>query len=287
MSSGQETFSVEVTVEREGATSIDLLQDQTGLPKQRIKHAMACGAVWLSSQGSRAMRLRRATRSLRVGDTLHLHYDPVVLAQEPPTPTLVEDAGEYSVWNKPSGMRSQGSKWGDHCTLVRWAEKHLVPERNAFTVHRLDLPASGLMVVAHSKATAAMLSQQFRERRVSKRYRAIVQGDARSLDGTVTVETPIDDKSAVSHIRCDVEASTASQSVMNIEIETGRKHQIRRHLAELGFPIVGDRLYGAAQATDPDLQLTSVHLAFDHPQHGARVAYDIPHSHSAGANRTV
>lgn len=278
MTSASNKQSLQVAVPEEGGSAIDLLHDATALPRQRIKHAMACGAVWLSSQRSRAVRLRRATRVLQGGDTLHIHYDPAVLSQRPPEPTLVDDAGSYSVWIKPSGMRSQGSKWGDHCTIMRWAEKHLEPQRNAFTVHRLDMPASGLIVVAHSKTAAANLSLQFRERTVTKRYRARVQGDCRALGDPVTVATPIEGRQACSHVRCVVEASASLESVVEVSIETGRKHQIRRHLAELGFPIVGDRLYGGAQQGDPDLQLTAVHLAFDHPDSGERMIYAVPGS---------
>ena len=267
-------FSAEVQVARQGLTAIDVLSAETGLAKKRIKHAMACGAVWLSAPNARVVRLRRATRALQENDTLHLHYDPVVLAERPPVPALVHDADVYSVWHKPSGMRSQGSKWGDHCTLVRWAEQHLSPQRNAFTVHRLDLPASGLMIVAHARSIAAHLARQFRERRVTKRYRALVQGDCRELESPRTVSTPIDGKSAISHVRCDAQASSAARSVVLVSIETGRKHQIRRHLAELGHPIVGDRLYGGAGPDDPDLQLRAVYLAFDHPQTGERVEYN-------------
>jgi tRNA pseudouridine32 synthase/23S rRNA pseudouridine746 synthase len=276
MTAEPDKHSLEVAVPEAGGNAIDLLQAATNLPRQRIKHAMACGAVWLSSQGRRAVRLRRATRALQRGDALHIHYDPAVLSQQPPTPVLVDDAGPYSVWIKPSGMRSQGSKWGDHCTIMRWAEKHLEPQRNAFTVHRLDMPASGLIVVAHSKTAAANLSQQFKNRTVTKRYRARVKGDCRSLVEPVTVSTPFDGKQARSHIRCVVEDSGTLESVVEVRIETGRKHQIRRHLAELGFPIVGDRLYGDAQDADPDLQLTAVHLAFDHPDSNVRVVYEVP-----------
>ena len=55
------------------------------------------------------------------------------MAEEPAEPILVKDVGDYSVWDKPPGLRSQGSKWGDHCTVVRWAERHLEPVAQVLT----------------------------------------------------------------------------------------------------------------------------------------------------------
>jgi tRNA pseudouridine32 synthase/23S rRNA pseudouridine746 synthase len=137
-----------VSIESPEELPIDLLHRTTGLPKQRIKSAMTKGAVWLS-RGRKTQRLRRAKRKLRIGDELHLYYDIKILDEVPVEPTLIADLGGYSVWQKPYGLRSQGSKWGDHCTVVRWAERSLKPERPAFTVHRLDRAANGLMLIAH------------------------------------------------------------------------------------------------------------------------------------------
>jgi len=254
--------------------AIDALHEATGLPRQRIKHAMQCGAVWMTRK-ERSGRLRRARRALHVGDTVHLYYSPAVLAEQPAAPTLVDDGGVYSVWDKPSGLRSQGSKWGDHCTVVRWAERHLSPERNGFTVHRLDLAASGLILVAHSKKAAAELSRQFRERLVSKQYRAVVTGDCSHLTKPKIIAEPIDGKAATSEVSFAERARDGVNSVVDVVIHTGRKHQIRRHLADLGFPIVGDRLYGGAQGHDPDLKLRAMRLGFQHPETAQRVTYEV------------
>jgi tRNA pseudouridine32 synthase/23S rRNA pseudouridine746 synthase len=163
-------------VESTGDTAVNLLQRASGLSKGRIKSAMSKGAVWLT-RGKTTQRLRRATRKLQSGDELHLYHDESVLAEVPAAPELIADAGDYSVWNKPYGLRSQGSKWGDHCTVTRWAEQHLQPERSAFVVHRLDRAASGLILVAHAKRTAAALSEIFKRRKIEKRYQAWVAGD--------------------------------------------------------------------------------------------------------------
>jgi len=261
-----------VQIESSGENAVDVLQHHSELSKGQIKSAMTKGAVWLT-RGRNTQRLRRAKRELRAGDELHLYYDAEVLAEEPAEPALVADAGGYSVWNKPFGLRSQGSKWGDHCTVTRWAERHLQPERPAFVVHRLDRAANGLILVAHTKQVAAALSGLFRNRKVQKRYRAWVSGDFSQQPNPCRVDAPIDGKSALSEFTC--KSADGDRSMVDARTETGRKHQVRRHLSGIGHPIIGDRLYGNGEQDGVDLQLTACLLAFHCPVADEPVEYRI------------
>ncbi len=249
-----------------------LLHQETSLPKQRIKLAMTHGAVWLT-RGKNTQRLRRAKRVLRVGDELHLYYNEKILSEEPIAPKLIADCGGYSVWDKPCGLRSQGSKWGDHCTVVRWAERAL--DRSSFTVHRLDRAANGLILIAHTKTIAASLSALFRERKIEKRYQAMVAGNFGEEHSPYRCEIEIDGKAAVSVIAHEKFLNKTNQSLLSVSIETGRKHQIRRHLAELGYPVVGDRLYGNAPPLGPDLCLSARSLSFNCPVKDRQVSYEL------------
>ncbi|MDJ0760896.1 MAG: RNA pseudouridine synthase [Woeseiaceae bacterium] len=259
-----------VSVASTDDNAVSLLHEVSDLSRGRIKSAMGKGAVWIT-RGRRTRRLRRAKRSLTVGDELHFYYKPEVLDEVPSPPTLVADIGDYSVWNKPYGLRSQGSKWGDHCTVGRWAEQHLQPERPSFVVHRLDRAANGLILVAHTKKTASKLSALFQQRQVEKRYRARVAGDFSSLQMPVRVEEPVDGREAISEFNFLHKAD--GSSLVDVSIETGRKHQVRRHLASLGFPILGDRLYGDGENDGVDLQLTACLLRFRCPVTGEIVEY--------------
>ena len=272
MSEITDHIETHLSIESQDDSALDLLSRASGLSKQRIKLAMSQGAVWVT-RGSNTQRLRRVKRTLRIGDEVHLYYDKKILAEIPAEPTLIADIGAYSLWHKPYGLRSQGSKWGDHCTVVRWAERHLQPERPGFTVHRLDRAANGLILIAHSRSMAAALAELFFKRSIEKRYLALVAGDFSVQPNPLRIETPIDEKEAISEFSLRQVSADGGHSLVDVCIETGRKHQIRRHLAELGYPVLGDRLYGAGEEDGVDLQLTAYLLAFQCPVKGEPVEY--------------
>lgn len=249
-------------------SALDALLEVCPLSKTQIKDAMQKGAVWFQ-RGKQTQRIRRKDRQLKVGDTVYLHHNPEVLAQQCPEATLIADEGEFSVWYKPSGMLSQGSKWSDHCTINRWAETHLQPNRPAFIVNRLDRAAQGLMLIAHSKSMARYLSSLFEKHTIYKAYVAKVQGTGVQKH---TCTLPIDDRPATSHIY-PLDENT-KESLVKVEIESGRKHQIRIHMASLGHPIVGDRQRHPG-AHEEDLALVSAELAWQDEQ-GKDWCFQIP-----------
>lgn len=248
-----------IKVATDNQLAIDCLASHTDLSKQKLKEAMNKGCVWLTV-GKKTQRIRRAKKALKCGQSLHIYYDEKILSAEPPEPQLLADEGDYSVWNKPSGLLSQGSKWGDHCTITRWAEQHLTPQRNSFVVHRLDRAASGIILVAHSKAAASKLSQLFATREITKTYHAVIEGIWPHCEQH-TIAEPIDGKPSISHVNFISSDKVNNSSMLQITIETGRKHQIRRHLSEFGYPIIGDRLYGSTKLDD-NLKLMAVSLTF-------------------------
>jgi len=269
-------FEKHIEITDKGLLAVDLLAKETGLSKQKIKLIMQKGAVWVS-KGKKTQRLRRAKKTLSIGETVHIYYDQNVLAMIPPEPQLLADEGRYSVWNKPYGMLSQGSKWGDHCTITRWAEQHLKPQRVSFVVHRLDRAANGLIIIAHEKNAAAKLSNLFQQRQIDKRYQIWVHGQF-SADATaenpIKVDSEIDDRHAVSYFTLLNYDTEQDRSLLDVNIETGRKHQIRRHSALLGFPVVGDRLHGI-EGDKEDLQLTAYYLSFKCPYTQTQKIFDL------------
>jgi len=261
-----------LVIDTSDKTAVDILGQATELTRQAIKQAMTKGAVWLSRNKS-TQRIRRADKPLKPGDELHLYFDSSVLATEPQTATLLADEGAYSIWTKPYGMLCQGSKWGDHCTINRWAERNLEPQRPAFIVHRLDRAATGLIIIAHQKKIAAYFSNLFQHRDIEKKYQAIVEGQ---LSDDLKLDSDIETKPALSYVKPIRYNAETKQSLVEITIETGRKHQIRRHLSEAGFPIVGDRLYGHGDKDSSDLCLASCYLSFVSPIDFVTKSYGLP-----------
>jgi len=264
-------FERHIVVDSSAISALSHLAEHTPLSKQKIKNAMKNGCVW-SEISTGTKRIRRSKKILPQGSTLHIYYDEAIQNTAVKKALLVADEGEYSIWNKPYGMYSQGSKWGDHCTIYRWAETQLKPERPAFIVHRLDRAASGLIIIAHTKKMAKYFSDLFSKRQIEKRYNATVEGrlDELTLPHKISIE--IDGKPAVSRI-LTIEQYDKTASI-SIEIETGRKHQIRKHLSEIGHPIVGDRLYGSGESEE-NLQLQSNYLQFTCPTTKTKKEYSL------------
>ncbi|WOT04119.1 pseudouridine synthase family protein [Shewanella youngdeokensis] len=256
--------------------AVSLLSQQTGLTKQAIKQAMQKGAVWLT-HGKQTNRLRRGKKALSPGDELHLYYNTAVLNEQVAEAELLFDEGQYSIWYKPFGMRCQGSKWSDHTTINRFAETHLTPARSAYIVHRLDLAATGLIVIGHSKKVTAAIAKLFETRALDKYYQVIVEGQF--SPSKLTINTDVDGKAALSHAHLLQYNAALNQSKVQVKIESGRKHQIRVHMASVGHPVVGDRLHGNGSETTPNLQLTSCYLNFVCPVTQQNKVFELPEAY--------
>lgn len=281
-------------------SALEQLAQASQLPKSVIKDAAHKGAVWLSQTAGhkthKPRRIRRLKNRVSSSQQLNFYYNPEILAQSVPEAICVQDFGDYSVWIKPRGMFSQGSKWGDFSALYRWAEIHFQqqaakscsspPARQSWLVHRLDRATRGLMLLAHTKSTARYFSEQFETGQIHKRYQANVHGDFRKtmrqqpagqfIESIECIENglsyairfAVNGKPALSEVHFQSYCPKQQISRLLITLHTGRKHQIRSHLAQLGMPIIGDRLYSPATETDTDsedLQLCAFELAWTCP----------------------
>ncbi|KGJ96275.1 RluA family pseudouridine synthase [Colwellia psychrerythraea] len=269
--SNHQQFEWHIQVNNEAnCTVLSLLEEHNQsqtivLSKADIKKAISKGALWLTPAKNKkqTLRLRRVKKKLTVGDELHFYYNSEVLSAAIPQAQLIEDLVDYSVWYKPYGMLSQGSKWSDHCTIGRFAQQNLPNERPAFIVHRLDRAATGLMLIAHSKKAARALSNMFEHHQLEKHYQIIVHGDHNKRPQPEVIDSEVNGKSARSTFTCLSYDSESNRSLIKVKIDSGRKHQIRIHAASIGMPVVGDRLHGIADENEQNnLQLCAVSLRF-------------------------
>ena len=263
-------LSHSVTETSENASSI--LTTLSGLPKQRIKDAMSKGAVSLK-RGKHTKRIRRIDTAVKLGDILQLHYDDSLLALKPPVIDCLEDRRSYSVWLKPAGIMSQGNQFGDHMSILRIIEKQNDNKRDVFPVHRLDRETSGLVIVAHTKKMAATLSTLFQTHQIEKNYQATVLV---KTEETGTIDQALDKKNAVTHFKRLSFNQETNTSLIDIKLETGRTHQIRRHCDSIGHPIMGDPKYGTGNKNRQGLQLIAYKLTFHCPIKHQSISIELP-----------
>lgn len=205
-------------------------------------------------------------------------------------PPIVFQDNDVVVINKPSGLIVQLSHTHNQPTLESMLTDHHGLERRGI-VHRLDRDTSGLMVVAKSGEAQQALHQQFQQRQVAKRYQALVWG--KFPDEHAIIDAPIarhplqghkftamaDGKDAKTEVWRQQTYRLDDQwlSLLRVVTHTGRTHQIRVHLQALGYPLVGDIVYGRRK--DPRqirLFLHADYLAFNQPSTGQRLEFVLP-----------
>lgn len=171
------------------------------------------------------------------------------------------------------------------CLITRL--QHTYP--TASIVHRLDLDTSGIMVIPLNKPTHAHISRQFQQREVAKSYHAVVYGQVTNDNGSIDLPIACDwenrprqmicherGKSALTHY--EVIERQADRTRLLLKPVTGRSHQLRIHLRELGHPILGCDMYAheAALAMAPRLMLHATTLGFTHPATGDWIERECP-----------
>jgi RluA family pseudouridine synthase len=215
------------------------LASKLSVSKRAAKNLLDDRKVWVNRRC-----VWMAHHELHQGDTVEAAgaSQPAADAAAAKIRVLVED-DHYLVADKPAGLVAVGEGGAEE---VLRAQTGLAGLR---AVHRLDRDTTGCLMFAKSAAAFDAAVAMFKTRRVTKIYHAVVFG---AFDrNAATVNEELDGERAVSHMRR--EAMSKDATFLKVRIETGRTHQIRRHLASIRHPVLGDREHGVKFARDPRL----------------------------------
>jgi len=280
---------------------IDFLHEQTKLSKSLLKKILGHGGVFYhkaTAIGSKPprhqlFRIRRAQATLKKGEWIFLFYDPTIAfpadeLQKKITPLKLER--DFSVWLKPANILTQGTEFGDEGSLIRYVEKYFEQNKKGgktttpYLIHRLDRETAGPVLIGHSGKTAQILSRQFEQRQVEKRYYAIAVSPKElkieAKEGSWTYA--LNNQDAVTHFdikksaKIVHEGKTTWYYLLLLRPQTGRLHQLRRHCEMAGFPLWGDPKYGRDNKNQQGLQLMCAQLTFSHPQNGKKITIELP-----------
>ena len=264
-----------------------------GRSRRLVRRLLADGLVRVNGAPG-----RKGTR-LHAGDRVTLPDVPAAIAPEPDLALtiLYEDADVVAV-DKPGGMPSHALDPRERGTAAAFLLAGF-PETSAVgdplapgLVHRLDTGTSGVLLAARTPPMRAALRGALARREIEKRYVACVAGDARAADGAhvdvALAHDPRDRRRMTAaapglrawpaETRVEVLAARTDRSVVRVLIRTGVTHQVRAHLALLGHPVLGDRIYGGPDVGLPPRRhaLHAAALGFAHPGDGRRITIEAP-----------
>ena len=208
---------------------------------------------------------------------------------------IVYEDNHIIVVNKAAGEIVQGDKTGDK-PLVELLKEYLKEKYNkpgnvfCGVVHRIDRPVSGLVVFARTSKALTRLNEMLRKGEIHKTYHALVQGKPKETEGTLEnflisdgrinktfISTPENPEAKKSILEYKTLGIGERYSLLEINLLTGRKHQIRAQLSAIGHPIKGDLKYGASRSNpDGGISLQSHSLSFVHPVSKQPMSFTAP-----------
>jgi 23S rRNA pseudouridine1911/1915/1917 synthase len=203
---------------------------------------------------------------------------------------IVHEDADIIVIEKSSGLLSIATdkeKVKTAYSMLSEYVKRFDPKNLIFIVHRLDRDTSGLMMFAKSKKVQEALQKDWNESIIERSYVVVVEGVVEKAEGTITSwlkenkalvmyssQNPDDGQKAVTNYK--VLKTDKQFSLLEVKLETGRKNQIRVHMKDLGFPVTGDKKYGAKLNPIGQMGLHARVLAFKHPVTGRMLRFDTP-----------
>ena len=226
-----------------------------------------------------SMPTSRYDAELHAGDVFSVNFDQSFQVFKNPRVELVYEDEHILVINKGYGLLSMGTdtkKDGTAYSIMREYVKYHNPHAKVFIVHRLDRDTSGLMMLAKTMEAKDVMQHNWNNMVLNRKYVCVVEGEVQEKEGKVksylaensqfevySTDDPKKGQLAITRYKCI--KTTKSFSLLEVELDTGRKNQIRVHMKDLGHPITGDRKYGAGHSPINRLALHAQTLRFVHP----------------------
>ena len=264
----------------------------TNLSRTNVQRLIEEGNILVNGQK------KKISYKVQIGDNIEIKIpeakETSIKAENIPVEVVYED-NDIIVVNKPKGMVVHPANGNPDGTLVnaimamcKGSLSGIGGEIRPGIVHRLDKDTSGLLIVAKNDLAHINMSNQIKDRQVKKIYIALVKGNINEDEATINM--PIgrskqdrkkmsvrkDGKEAVTHIK--VIKRYDKYTLIRVKIDTGRTHQIRVHMAEIGYPVVGDEVYsnGKNEFNVHGQMLHSTSLDFVHPITGKQMHFEAP-----------
>jgi tRNA pseudouridine32 synthase / 23S rRNA pseudouridine746 synthase len=213
---------------------IDKVVELTKFSKSLVKKILNYGGVWVNKE-----RVKRVNRELKAGDEVKVFYQAQLLEDPQHDVVMLKERHHWGVWIKPAGMNSAQTPYGDQGTLLHAVQ---LQRPKAHLQGRLDREVAGLTLLSYSSKAHKLFAKPDQDV-WRKFYLARIEGELPvDADYWIDCKKPLDGKAC--HTRYRVIDSLDGQSVVDIEILSGRFHQIRRHFSMIGHPLVGDLRYG-------------------------------------------
>ena len=267
-----------------------------GISRTAVQRMISAGQALVDGRASKAGYLLRSGDTVAISALQSERHAPEIQPQPTPLAIVYEDQ-DLLVVNKPAGMVVHPARghFGDtllDMLLARYPEMgQFGDSEHPGIVHRLDKDTSGLLIVAKNMRAQAALVEQMKQHAIIKRYLALVEGvvalDAGSIDAPIGRDpryrqqmaiTTASSREARTHFR--IVQRFSRHTLLLLQLETGRTHQIRVHLQAIGYPVVGDPVYGPTGKHDTlPLSRQFLHayqLAFNHPITGQRIELEAP-----------
>lgn len=218
----------------------DFLSKKLKLSKTKVKKLLDKRQVFVNNK-----RIWIAGYQLKLGDKVEVSGDVKNKEESSVFPSLLRleilyEDEQYLIFNKPAGINANGKNSFEELVRKKFGKNELI------AVHRLDKDTSGCLIFARNNEIFQKTKDIFRRKEINKKYLAWVKGKVIKKD--FIIKKSIEGKEAITSVK--TLKSDNKASLLELEIPTGRKHQIRIHLADIGHPVIGDKEYFKGNISD-------------------------------------